>query len=82
LRNGPGGYRALLRELGGGLLNLGELRNSLSEWSEVRCAKGEGGQILLLLNGDDHLLEIVRCNVALATTTPAVAGILSLDVRM
>jgi hypothetical protein len=82
LRNGLGGCGALLRELGCGLLNLGELGNSLSKWGEVRCAQGERGQILLLLNGDDHLLEIVWCNVAFAATTPAVAGILSLDVRM
>jgi hypothetical protein len=40
-------------------------------------ARGEGLKILLLFNGNDHLLEVVRCNMPFTAAASAVDGILS-----
>jgi hypothetical protein len=40
---------------------------------------GKWFEVLLLLDRDDHLLEIARCDVPLATATSAVHRVLSYD---
>jgi hypothetical protein len=52
----------------------------LGQWRKRgKVAKGEWREVLLLLDGYDHLLEVVWGDVAFATATTAVDRILSLN---
>jgi hypothetical protein len=45
-------------------------------------AGGQRLKILLLFNGNDHLLEVVGCDVPFTAAASAVDGILSLNLGM
>jgi hypothetical protein len=47
-------------------------RNLLGRWRERGDAEGEGFQILLLLDGDDHLFKIVGSDMSFTSTASAV----------
>jgi hypothetical protein len=45
-------------------------------------AGGQRLKIFLLFNGNDHLLEVVGCDVSFTAAASAVDGILPLNLRM
>lgn len=43
---------------------------------------GKWREVLLLFDVDDHLLQVVGCDMSFPPSTPAAHGVLSVDMRM